>query len=217
MFTGLTGNGSSNNGSFIRSLRGTESPRRSLDIEPAHAVCQVLDDGSSIVMYSEDQQNWDIGLVTPGATEVRPLAAEETIEFQPQVSPNGKWLAYSTLVGGQPEVFVQDFPDGARRWKVSSAGGAEPFFSPDGTEITYLDFRSRLMAVSIEEAEDFRPGIPRTLFVTGATGNFQTRNRYYPFPDGERYLVAAPLGDSGARKTTVILNWPALMEKKVTG
>ena len=76
----------------------------------------------------------------------------------PEISPDGRWLAYqtnravSTTVPGQSEVFVQRFPDAeGKRTRISSAGGSRPAWSPDGRELFYFDHQNRLTAVPVRE------------------------------------------------------------------
>ena len=68
------------------------------------------------------------------------------------------------------------------------------------------------MAVEIRAGADFQAGVPERCSRFGSeSGN--PRNKYAPSPDGQRFLVAAPLGRDSMSPTTVVLNWPAGMGK----
>jgi hypothetical protein len=142
------------------------------------------------------------------------------------VSPDGRWLLYATggptgrsgFVSSRPEVFVESLPrepDGprsARKWQISTGGGANPVWRGDGKEVFYLALDGKMMSVPIETAEDsFRPGTPKAVFQTGLTpGGLR---EYDVSRDGNRFLLNVPVADSGEEPITVIVNWPKLLEK----
>ncbi|MEQ1575486.1 MAG: protein kinase, partial [Vicinamibacterales bacterium] len=57
---------------------------------------------------------------------------------EPQVSPDGRWLAYSSSDSGRVEIYVQPFPGPGQRVRVSTSGGAQPKWRADGQELFYL-------------------------------------------------------------------------------
>ena len=64
------------------------------------------------------------------------------------------------------------------------------------------------MAVEIHGGADVQVGVPQALFQIRVRPG-APRNKYAPFSDGQRFLVAAPLGRDAMAPTTVVLNWPA--------
>ncbi len=59
-----------------------------------------------------------------------PLIHGESAEYQAQISPNGRWVAYASDESGRAEVYVQTFPTLTTKRKISSAGGADPRLAP---------------------------------------------------------------------------------------
>ena len=59
---------------------------------------------------------------------------------------------------------MQSFPDGGRRWQVSSRGGSEPQWRGDGLELFYLAADQTLTAVGINVSSGFKSGLPVPLF-----------------------------------------------------
>jgi hypothetical protein len=57
-------------------------------------------------------------------------------------SPDGRWIAYSSVESGQDQVYVRSFPDGQHKSQLSSDGGTEPRWRGDGQELYYLQARS---------------------------------------------------------------------------
>ena len=53
-------------------------------------------------------------------------------ERSPMISPNGRWLAYISDESGRDEIYVLPFPVAGQKWPISSEGGTEPKWSPDG-------------------------------------------------------------------------------------
>ena len=64
-----------------------------------------------------------------------PVVATPGQDYAPAVSPNGRFLAYSSDAGGRPEIFVRDLSGSGAQWQVSLTGGEEPRWSPDGKEL----------------------------------------------------------------------------------
>ena len=116
-----------------------------------------------------------------------------------RLSPDGRWLAYTSTESGRPEVYVQDFRTGGDRIAVSNGGGNTARWSADSRE---LFFRSgeQLMAVSVGERPPLTISRPVRLFEL----RFQTD--YAVARDG-RFLVG--LRDPQARpaQVRVVLNW----------
>jgi Tol biopolymer transport system component len=91
------------------------------------------------------------------------LVASDWVEHQPELSPDGHWLAYmSNHLGGRREVFVRPFPDvdSAAPVQISLEGGIAPFWAHNGREIFFVEDSTRaLMSVEFEASPasyDFR-------------------------------------------------------------
>ena len=89
-------------------------------------------------------------------------------ERQGRLSPDGKYLAYSSDESGRREVLVTTFPNAARQWTISNQGGSNPVWGRDGRELLFLDEQNTLMSVAIPAGVDFRPGVPKVLFPSNA-------------------------------------------------
>ena len=134
-------------------------------------------------------------------------------ESSTQLSPDGKWMAYQSDKSGRFEVYVQPFPpeEGAER-VVSSGGGAQPRWNPNGRELFYIAFDEQLMAVPITVAADGRsiaPGSPAALFRTQIGGAIvgAAAHMYSVSRDGQRFLMATLADAPPAAPITLVLNW----------
>ncbi len=135
----------------------------------------------------------DIGAFSlEGLHEWKPLLQESHSELQPQISPNGKWMAYCSDESGVPEVYVRPFPDvNEGRTQVSAEGGFSPLWSPDSRELFY-SFGGPIMAVKMETEPAFKPGKPDSLFQS--TNNFVLGWDIHP--DGKHFLMISPLQEN---------------------
>ena len=90
----------------------------------------------------------DIYLIDLEADSVgRPLIAEAFNEHSPDISPDGRFIAYGSNESGRDEVYVRTFPDvSGGKWLVSTRGAREPVWSPDGSTLYYREFSGALVA-----------------------------------------------------------------------
>jgi eukaryotic-like serine/threonine-protein kinase len=124
-------------------------------------------DGRSL-LYVE---NGDVFLLSPGSGgwTSRPLLATPAEEECASVSPDGRWVAYTSDETGRSEVYVQRFPGLGTKAQVSTDGGYSPVWSRDGRELFYARerpdaFTGDLWAVAVVPGETSRLGTPRKLF-----------------------------------------------------
>ena len=132
-----------------------------------------------------------------------------------QFSPNGRYVAYNSNETGREEVYVRTFPQESGKWQISASGGAEPMWRRDGKELFYLSLDEKLMAVDVNTASSsFQAGIPKPLFQAQLVPLWYWRNIYAPSPDGQRFLMLVPAGESKLSPITVVVNWPTLLKKQ---
>lgn len=126
-------------------------------------------------------------------------------------SPDGHLVAYTSNESGRFEIYVETVPRSDRKWPVSTNGGYEPRWRPDGREIYYLSDDRKLMAVAVRAGPSF--GIPEPLFQTRVAGRpTANRTHYVPSRDGQRFLVNMAT-DAAASPITVLLNWTTTLKK----
>jgi serine/threonine protein kinase len=138
-------------------------------------------------------------------------------ENQGQFSLDGRWMAYSSDESGQFQVYVQPIPPNGAKWQISSAGGSQPRWRPDGKELFYAAPDRKLVAVPVKIDSSFAAGVPVALFegielLDLAVDRALT---YRPAADGQRFLVSAAAGGDAAAATplTVVTNWTAGLKK----
>ena len=108
-------------------------------------------DGQALVMMERrPETGFDIGFLSMnGEDTIDWLLEGDSDEVSPDVSPDGRWMAYVTNASGQFEVIVQPFPNVHEgRWKISQDGGVTPQWGPDSSE---LFFQTRDGAIMVAE------------------------------------------------------------------
>jgi Tol biopolymer transport system component len=159
----------------------------------------------------------------PLAGERKPFPVVQTPfeETTGQFSPDGRWVAYQSNESGPAQIYVRSFPGPGGQWQVSTTGGRQPRWRPDGKELFYVAPDARLMAVSIAAGADrqtLEAGAPVPLFRTrlasgsNIPGGVMSRPQYAVASDG-RFLMNVAVEGATAPPITVVLNWDGPLKK----
>jgi len=143
-----------------------------------------------------------------------PLVNSARRESQGTFSPDVKFVAYASDETGRPEIYVQTFPDASLgRWQISTNGGMMPAWRGDGKELFYLTLDRKLIAVNTSNG--FPASSSNVLFtnVPVRTNIFPGIKQYAVPPDGQRFLINAPVEDPSRASITVIYNWQELLKR----
>jgi serine/threonine-protein kinase len=149
---------------------------------------------------------------TPGsAFATRPFVKTRFSEGNARFSPDGRWLAYDSNESGRFEVYVRAFPEGVRKWPVSTEGGIFPVWSPSGREIFYRSTSGMMMAAAVDGSSDFRVDRPRVLFDAAAY-----ENTFGVSLDGKRFLMMPLIAPEAApTQVHLVLNWLDELRQRV--
>src|SRR5262249_12638027 len=145
-----------------------------------------------------------------GNQSPRPFLRTDNNELGAQISPDGRWVAYTSDESGKWEVYVSSFPAATGKWQISSTGGTQPRWRHDGREIFYLAANRKLISVEIKEGANFELGESKVMFETRCryTGNVA----YDVAPDGKKFLLNSIVSEENASPLTVVVNWPSEMK-----
>jgi eukaryotic-like serine/threonine-protein kinase len=159
-----------------------------------------------------------IGDLSPGSAQVRkaePFLQTPFNEGAARFSPDGRWLAYVSDESGGFEIYVQPYPGPGGKWQISTGGGSEPVWNPNGRELFYRS-GDKMMAVDITTQLSFAAGKPRMLF----DGHYEPPPfpiaNYDVSPDGQRFLMLKPSEQEAApTQINVVLNWFEELKRRV--
>ena len=76
-----------------------------------------------------------------GDRKPTPLLQTRFTEQHARISPDGRWMAYSSNESGRQDVYVTRFPEPGGKWPVSTNGGGFPVWRRDGRELFYRALR----------------------------------------------------------------------------
>jgi hypothetical protein len=99
-----------------------------------------------------------------------------------------RWLAYISDESGHYETYVQPYPGPGGKWQVSTEGGTEPAWNPNGRELFYRN-GDKMMAADVVTKPSFSVGKPRVLFKGPYLPTPGTVPAYDVSPDGQRFLM----------------------------
>ena len=156
--------------------------------------------------------------LTPGEA-ARPLlayTATKGLQSSGQLSPDGKFVAFTFTTSAGPQVFVVPFPAGNGMWQVSVDGGHWPRWRRDAKEIYFVSQRNVLTAVDMREKGDsLEVGHPVPLFPLHPSVRTYRQGMidYDTNLDGKRFLLNA-VADENTRPLTLVVNWTAELKKK---
>jgi Tol biopolymer transport system component len=187
-------------------------------------------DGKSLLIQEvslPDLQRFYIGAVSmEGDHKWKPLLQGKYRYDQPRISPDGRWLAYTSNESGQNEIYVRPYPDvDSGRWQISNNGGDSALWSPDGRELFYRN-GEEVMAVPLTNKPAFSVESPKVLF----QGSYVPANHingslelgpWEISPDGKRFLMMkaagadATAGSKGPRKINIVVNWFEELKRRV--
>ena len=152
-----------------------------------------------------------------GDQKPTPYIQTDFTESQGRFSPNGRWVAYTSNLSGNFQVYVQSFPTSGGKWQISTNGGAQPQWRHDGKELFFLSPDRKMMVVEVNSAgSTFDYGVPKPLFETRtitAFPGFGGASYYAASGDGQRFLISTLVGESVQTPLTVVLNWTSGLKK----
>ena len=152
-----------------------------------------LRDGSALLVTEEAGRNQHDILVQPadGSTPW-PYATTSADETAARVSPDERWVAYTSDESGRMEVYLDSYPRPTRRVSISRNGGAHPVWRGDGRELYYWN-DGALVAVQLDAvAGKGAPEIGAQTVLFHARYYIGPNTMYDVSPDGERFVIIQP-------------------------
>jgi len=176
-------------------------------------------DGSTLLMRILDPKTGEDVWAVPATGDRKrfPVLRGAFHEEDPQISPDGRWIAYRSDESGRTELYVQSFPQPDAKYRVSKEGAGpgtrssfgRPFWRRDGRELLFVAGDGvTMMSAPVETDAAFRAGTPRALFriPSGCSGILATS-------DAQRFLVLEDVSTSEGASIQMVLHWPAKLEK----
>ena len=201
-------------GVFQRAANGT-GPEERLTTALAQQQPEFFTpDGSQLVFRTDPDGHFDLHVQSlEDDSPSTPLLEMDYAEGYSALSPDGRWLAYSSNETETYELYVRPFPDVEDgKWQISTGGGVEPLWSPDGRELFYRGFtdgnNDSVMVVAVDGEDAFSAGPPQELFADTYYFSGATIPNWDISSDGQRFLMLESVL-SASQQTTIgfVENW----------
>jgi eukaryotic-like serine/threonine-protein kinase len=155
----------------------------------------------------------DIWVLRMRDRKAQPFLRTSFIEGNARFSPDGDWLAYVSDESGRSEVYVQSFPGPGAKRQISTEGGTEPAWNPNGKELFYRS-GDAMMAVDVATKPTFVLGNPRMLFAGQYVPASVPITNYDVSPDGQKFLMVEP-EQRAITQINIVQNWFEELKQKV--
>jgi eukaryotic-like serine/threonine-protein kinase len=167
-------------------------------------------DGNRLLFQQPLTVPYDIGMMALDKDRHTEMLLTTTFdESNPEVSPDGRWLAYqSNESGSDHQIYVRPFGNvNASRRQVSINGGTRPVWSGVGRELFYYVQPNTIMAVPVKLGSELGLGAPR-IAVRGSYASALGHDRHYDIsPDGKSVLLLKETDEQNPPQAIVVLNW----------
>lgn len=167
-------------------------------------------DGRRLV-YQRDHSGADLMIRSvSGDTVAHAVAATPAVEIHPRISPDGKWVAYTTDATGSAQVLVQPLDGAGPRVQVSLRGGDEPVWSRDGRRLFYRG-EGKFKVAEVSAVPDFHV-VSRSDFMNDTYLPAPAPHANYDVtPDGKKLLVLK----GGRLRLLVVHGWQAELRARL--
>jgi hypothetical protein len=141
----------------------------------------------------------------------------ESSEWSGQLSPDNRWMAYTSDESGHDEVYIRSFPSADGQQRISLDGGDQPRWRGDGKDLFFVALDGTMMGVPVRAGAGSNPslelGAPLPLFETHMV-RVQFLYGYDVMADGKRFLInSATNGLVSAPPLNVAVNWDTGFKK----
>jgi eukaryotic-like serine/threonine-protein kinase len=154
--------------------------------------------------FDDARTRRDIYALPIGDTTRRVVVATKADEFNPAVSPDGRWLAFVSDESGSEEVYLTRFPDGGARQQVSTDGGSSPVWAHDGRTLFFRSAKGTIIATDVDLAKASPAGASHTLF-DASRYYFDANGRSFDItPSGSAFVFVKP---PPRASMSVVVDW----------
>ncbi len=192
---------------------GSDTPERLTRSEYTQITESWSPDGRTLLFIElRPTTAWDVWVLPlQGERKPRPLVQTSFVDGTPQISPDGRWVAYWSNETGRREIYVRPFPGPGGKWQISTEGGWQAAWRKDGRELFYRN-GDKMMAVAITSREEFSATRPALLFEKHYE-QIQGKN-YDVSADGRRFLMVQGEPETASR-IHIVLNWFDELKRRV--
>ena len=189
-------------GLYVKLADNTREEELLLESEAAKIPMSWSPDGKLLVYWTTDPKTlgdiWALPMTGANQKKPFPILQSAADERNPQISPDGRWIAFSSNFTGRSEIYIKPFPEGPGQWRVSLNGGVFPRWRRDTKELYFMSLVSlgNMMSAEIRtNGASVDPGAPRALFQSGYQSGVHSGGLYEAYAvsaDGQHFLIPRP-------------------------
>jgi eukaryotic-like serine/threonine-protein kinase len=174
----------------VRGDRGAGPERRLTTSAAIQYAGGFTPDARTVLFRSfSSDTGWDLFTVAAdGSSPPQRLLQTPANEIEMSLSPDGRFLAYTSDDSGRTEVYLSRFPEMSGRVPVSVGGGQRPLWRADGRELYFVGPGNRLMAAGITVSGSMPSAAPASSVIEVPL----FAGLYAPSPSGQRFVIAMP-------------------------
>ena len=172
-------------------------------------------DGRFLAFQDVAPGNNDSWILNLADRKVQPFVQTPFGKTNARFSPDGRWMVYESNQSGRNEIYVRPYPGPGGQWLISTDGGTEAVWNPNGRELFYRQGNA-MMAAEITTEPSFSAGKPQMLFQGEYASVLVGVPNYDVAPDGQRFLMVRGSEKAGpVTDINVVLNWTEELKRRV--
>jgi Tol biopolymer transport system component len=174
-------------------------------------------DGQELAfMEISSTTGFDLWVLSVNERKAKLFLQTPSNESAPRFSPDGHWIAYVSNESGRYEIYVQAYPGPGSKLQISTDGGTEPVWIPNGRELFYRS-KNKMMAVDVFSHPTFTASKPLLLFEGHFLPTPATSPNFDVSRDGKRFLMveAAEPEEQSPTQINVVFNWFEELKRRV--
>ena len=201
---------------YLQLADGSGGPERLTTSDHINTPMSWSPDGQTLAFIEiNPNTGYDIWMLRLSDRKIQPFLKTSFNESAPRFSPDGHWLAYISDDSGRYEVYVQPYPGPGGKSQISTDGGKEPVWNPNGREL-FFRRDGKMMAVEIATQSGFVAGKPHVLFEGPYEPSPGSNANYDVSRDGQRFLMLKQIEqEQSATQINVVLNWFEELKRRV--
>jgi serine/threonine-protein kinase len=204
---------------YSQAADGSGTPQPLTQTGTGSFATTVARDGSTVVGHHNSSTAFDVTVFPipkqgEPPSQGRALVKTPAFEFNADISPNGRFIAYQSSLSGPFQIIVNPFPlVESGRWVVGQ--GSTPVWSRDGKELFYRNESDHLVAVPVDTSgAALVSGAPRELFEFAIVTGVPDRG-FDVSLDGQRFLIVKEDANFTSPDIVVVLDWLEVLKAKV--
>jgi hypothetical protein len=164
-------------------------------------------DGKTVALVDLHDTGNYIALLDLNSRTMKPFLNSKFNETHPEVSPDGRWIAYCSDESKRNEIYVRPVSGSGPKYQVSSQGGSEPLWARNDRQLFYR-WQEQVWVVDVQVDGSFMTSKPRLLFEKLYAGGNPGRGWDLSL-DGQRFLMVR--GEekklTAVNEITFVQNW----------